>query len=151
PVLPSVRRGIGLEAVFADAFSLLAETTAAVAAAFFRNSRRFIVFLQSGLDEQRSNAIFAQQRSLWMLAQRASCARKNPNSTSTPTTMPTAMRRRERNSGLGEPKRGTIGAAKSSPHVKPPRWAMLSMRSPEPITCVPALIERPRTRLMAAK
>ena len=76
---------------------------------------------------------------------------ENPNSTSTPTTTSTAMRRRDWNSGRGEPSRGTMGAANSSPQVKPPRWAMLSMLIPEPIIRVPKLIENPRIRLIAAK
>ena len=46
--------------------------------------------------------------------------------------------------GRGEPSRGTIGMANSSPQLKPPRCAMLSMLIP--VRREPALIEKPITR-----
>ncbi len=61
------------------------------------------------------------------------------------------MRRRFSNSLRGEPSLGTSGAANNSPEVKPPRCAMLSMLKPEPMTLVPKLMEKPITRLIAAK
>src|ERR1017187_4236734 len=59
PVLPSVRRAIGFAG---DAFSRLVEATAAaVMAAFLRNSRRFMIYLQgSEWDDRRSADILAQ-------------------------------------------------------------------------------------------
>src|ERR1035438_2210624 len=62
PVLPKGRRAIGLLAVAGDAFTWLVDATAAaVIAAFFKNSRRFMVCLQGmECDGQRTAAIFAQ-------------------------------------------------------------------------------------------